>query len=593
MKRGMLTALSSEAKLLRLANALIRSGYEDFFQTLVNELALVLDVDYVMIAAVPEASHQATTLAVSFRGESADNILYDLHGTPCETVPERELCQYPESVSTQFPDDKMLQDFGIQSYCGMPVLTSSCEKLGILIALAKRPVKLGEADQEIMRIAAAQIGANMELARNQHRIQSLIFEDAVTGLANRRRILDWLDETPGVQSVILLDIKRFKDINDLHGHLIGDAVLYAVGERLKSRVSGLGFLGRLSSDEYVIIPFDEWSGTVLDQARQIQQWFEPSILSGSAKFQIGITIGAATASQLDGQRFRSVGYELLRRAGVSLAEAKALGQSVLVFESSMVDSRQYRKRMFDRLSDVLREGGLSLHYQPQIDLRTGELVGAEVLCRWHDAEMGWVPPGQFIRLAEERGLIIELGDWVLRESCRQLHEWDASGTSLPGKLCINISTIQLESRGFAERVLTILAGRDPSGVVFELTETAMMRAPEISIRQMERIRASGFSWAIDDFGTGYSSLAFLTRVHAQFLKIDKSFVSRVPNSRNDETVIRTIVAMAESLGMNVIAEGVETQEQLAFLKSIDCCYAQGYHLGHPLDPVSFKQKWLA
>lgn len=588
----MLTALTSEAKLLRLANALVRSGYDDFFQTLVNELAQVLDVDYVMIASISESSYQANTLAVSYRGESAENLIYDLRGTPCETVPERELCQYSDRVADLFPDDQLLQDLGIQSYFGMPVLTSSLDKLGILIGLATRPVKLADADHEILRIAAAQVGANMELSRNQHRIQSLIFEDAVTGLANRRRILDWLDEAPDIQAVILLDIKRFKDINDLHGHLIGDAILYAVGERLKSRLSGLGFLGRLSSDEYVIIPSERWPGSILEKAQQIQLWFEQPVLSDSARFEIGVTIGAATASHLDRARVRSVGYELLRRAGVSLAEAKALGRSVMVFESSMVDSRQYRKRMFDRLSEVLREGGLALHYQPQIELQTGALVGGEVLCRWHDSELGWVSPAQFIPLAEERGLIIELGDWVLKQACRQLREWEALGTVLPGKLSINISNKQLEDSDFADRALTILADRDPSRVVFELTETAMMRAPEVSIRQMEHIQSKGFSWAIDDFGTGYSSLAFLTRMHAQFLKIDKSFVSRVPNSRNDEAVIRTIVAMAKSLGMDVIAEGVETQEQLLYLESIECRYAQGYHIGHPLDPERFRQKWL-
>lgn len=588
----MRTLPASELKLLRLANALTRSGYADFFQTLVNQLAGILDVDYVFIAEVPEGHSKANTLAVSALGQSAPNFVYDLKGTPCETVPERELCHYNGNVAAQFPDDQLLIDMGIQSYTGMPILTSDGRKLGLLSAMAKSPVQLTEADQEILRIAAAQVGAELELSRSQQRIRSLTYEDAVTGLPNRRRLLDWLDDLDHARSLLLVDIRRFKDINDLHGHVVGDATLYAVAERLRTQLGQRGFLARLAGDQFALVPSEHWNVPVQQQALEIQQWFREPVISQTSRFHVDVTVGAATAEEVPRNGIKSFGNELLRRAGVGLAEAKALNKSVMVFEPSMVDSRHLRQQLYEKLLSALRENRLTIHFQPQVSLQTGELFGAEVLCRWNDPQDGWISPAYFIPLAEERGLINELGDWVLDQTCRQLNVWAQAGYPFQGKLSVNISNQQLEDVAFADRAVRLLADQCPSRLVFELTETAIMQSPEINLRQMELLTGKGFSWAIDDFGTGYSSLAFLTRMHARYLKVDKSFVSRAPNSPHDESVVRTIVAMAGSMDMQLVAEGIETREQLEFLRDIGCQYGQGFFIGYPVDADTFFETWL-
>lgn len=583
---------TSESKLLRLANALTRSGHDDFFPSLVNELTAILDMDYALIAEIPANSHQVNTLAVSARGEVIPNFTYHLSGTPCETVPERELCEYSQGVSMQFPDDQMLQDMSVQSYFGMPILTSDGDKLGILSTMSQRPVSLGDADKEILRIAAAQVGSELELSNQQRHIHLLTYEDAVTGLPNRQRLLDLLNKNDSVRNLYLIDIQRFKDINDLHGHIVGDAILYAVAERLKSRIRGRGQVARLSGDEFVVVPSAGWQTSAEKQVSEIQSWFEQPFKSGKNSFHLRICIGMASAEEISAANFNLSGTELLRRSGVSLAEAKSMNVPFMAFDPAMVDSRQYREKLYERLQAALRNGYLSLHFQPQIHLETGKLFGAEVLCRWHDPDLGWVSPSEFIPLAEERGLMTELGNWVLEASCQQLSEWAAADCRAVGKMSVNISALQLDDARFAENTLAILSKNQSSDVVLELTESAMMRSPEVSLRQLSSLADEGFSWAIDDFGTGYSSLAFLTRMSAGYLKIDRSFVSRVPGSKHDESVIRTIVAMARAMDMEIIAEGIETDAQRTYLHEIGCRYGQGYAIGHPVDAVEFSQRWL-
>jgi diguanylate cyclase (GGDEF)-like protein len=458
--------------------------------------------------------------------------------------------------------------------------------------MSKRPLEMQETELEILRIAAAQVGAELDLSSRQRRIRVLTYEDTITGLPNRQCLLDWLDERPAVSCLLLIDVRRFKDINDLHGHLVGDAILYAVAERLRSRLGERGFLARLSGNEYVMVPADDWSETIEGYAREIGCWFLEPVISGASRFQIDVTIGAACGREVAGVGTVNFSAELLRRAGVGLAEAKTSGVPFMLFNLAMVDSLNHRQRIYEKLLTALRDHRLSLNFQPQIDLETGNLSGAEVLCRWHDSELGWVSPTQFIPLAEERGLMAELGDWVLMKTRQQLDEWQARGVPFQGKLSVNISTRQLESADFPDRLAAMFSGRSASELVLELTETSMMRAPETNLRQMSQLKDRGFAWAVDDFGTGYSSLAYLTRMNAGYLKIDRSFVSRVPNSHHDEAVIRTIVAMAESLGMELIAEGIETGEQLNYLRSIGCRFGQGFFISRPLTPDAFADQWL-
>ena len=581
-----------EAMFSRLAAALSRSGCDDFFDNLVAELADILEVEYVFVAAVNAHGDHAQTLAITGRGVPLQNFSYTLRGTPCETVSERDLCIYPDGVAALFPDDAILPELNVRSYAGIPVLNADGVKLGLLCAMAERPFECRGALREVMLIAAAQVGAELERAQSQRRIRALTYEDPVTGLPNRRQLHDFLGGGAAVPFLLLLDIRRFKDINDLHGNRTGDAVLFAVAARLRSRWGARGLVARCSSNEFALVPTPPFVDEAVALGNEVRAWFQEPVICAGSEFALEVTVGAAEApldTQLNGL---PRGMELLRQAGVAVAEAKMRNQSFALFTPDMVDRRQLRHTVFTRLLRALRSDELELYFQPQCELDSGALVGAEVLCRWHDSELGWVAPGVFIPLAEERGLMTELGEWVFVRACRQLRHWEEDGLHFAGKLAINVSSRQLDEDGLAHRVQRLLGGVAPSRIVLELTESAMMRTPEISLAQMRLLQDAGFAWAVDDFGVGYSSLTYLTRMGARYIKVDRTFVSRVPGNTHDESVVRTIVAMARSMGMELVAEGIETTQQRDYLQSIGCRYGQGFLLGKPIAADAFAARWL-
>ena len=582
---------SVQQRFSRLAAALTRSGYPDFFPLLVGELAQILGVEYVLIADTRGHAWQARTLAVSAHGVIAENFSYALRGTPCETVPEREMCSYGDGVVDLFPGDELLVQFGIESYTGMPVLTSDGRKLGILSVMSTRPGELDDVGREILRIAATQVGAELELAMNHERIRSLTQEDRITGLPNRERLHAHLTSLGDAPRLCLLDLRRFKEVNDLRGHEAGDRVLCEVAQRLREKAAERAFVARFSSDEFAVVPHAHWATEPAAMALEIRGWFQEPVHCDGDDYFFDISMGSAQLAVITSD-IPDRAAELIRRASVALAEAKSSGGFHETFNPSMVDSLLRRQQLSERLLRALRTGGLSLHYQPQMMLGTGAVAGAEALCRWHDDQYGWVSPGVFIPLAEERGLIKALGEWVIAEATRQLQAWEAEGLRLPGRLAVNVSPRQLESGQAVESFVDAILPLDPQRFLLELTESAMMRTPESNLRQMRQLRDAGFEWAIDDFGTGYSSLSYLTRLNASVLKIDQSFVSKVPGSRHDESIVRTIIAMAESMGMGLLAEGIETGEQYQYLQSVGCLYGQGYHIGRPVPADEFARHWL-
>jgi EAL domain-containing protein (putative c-di-GMP-specific phosphodiesterase class I) len=247
-----------------------------------------------------------------------------------------------------------------------------------------------------------------------------------------------------------------------------------------------------------------------------------------------------------------------------------------------------------RLAQALETGRLQLHYQPQIRLADGALVGAEALLRWFDPDLGWISPAEFVPLAEERGMMVPLGDWVLREACRQVAAWRAHGLRPSGRIAINVSALQMESPDVVGRLLGIVhdAHLDPRDFELELTESSMMSDPERAVDVLDLLRAAGFGVSIDDFGTGYSSLSYLKRFAADHIKIDISFVRNMLTDANDYTIVTTIIAMADSLGLKTTAEGVEEEAQAQALRGLGCDSAQGYFFGRPEAPATFAERWL-
>ena len=428
------------------------------------------------------------------------------------------------------------------------------------------------------------------------RIEQLAFYDSLTGLPNRALFLDRLEHTlvasrrhGGKGAILFLDLDRFKEINDSQGHAVGDLALTEVARRLQSASRREETLARLGGDEFVLIAEDADMQTAVRIAHRLQASLSKPLELMGHTYTVGASIGIAFYPS-DGQ----TSEDLIKRTDIAMYQAKASGGGYRLYQPEMGAELEKRLKLAKRLSTAIQDGMLQLYYQPQFDLASGRVIGAEALLRWHDAELGWISPGEFIPIAEERGMMVPLGDWVLREACRQIIAWAGTGLHLQGRMAVNVSALQMEDPDVVGRMLEIVheAGLTPEHFELELTESSMMVDPERAVEVLELLSAAGFGLSIDDFGTGYSSLSYLKRFAADHIKIDISFVRNMLTDSDDHTIVTTIIAMARSLGLKTTAEGVEEAGQADALRSLGCDSAQGYHFGRPEAPASFQEKWL-
>lgn len=429
------------------------------------------------------------------------------------------------------------------------------------------------------------------------RIEQFAFYDALTGLPNRALFQDRLHQALAHASrhgqsiaVLFIDLDRFKEVNDTQGHACGDLVLSEVARRFQTTLRHDETLARLGGDEFVIIAHETGRSGATLIAERLNRVLVKAIEIGENAFSLGASTGVALypGDGADAQ-------QLLKHADIAMYRAKHGGGGRYCFyDSEMGIELARRLEVAHRLHRVLQEDRLQLHYQPQIDLRTGELTGAEALLRWRDTEWGWVSPAEFIPIAEERGMMIPLGEWVIRQACHQLQFWRKAGLSLPGRLAINVAAQQIDREDFARRAITIVreAGVSPEQIELEITESGMMHDPDCAMKVTRALAEAGFTIAIDDFGTGHSSLAYLKRFPAHTLKVDMSFVRSMLKDRNDHSIVATIIAMAKNLGLRTLAEGVEESAQAERLLALGCDKAQGYHFGRPESPAVFANRWL-
>jgi diguanylate cyclase (GGDEF)-like protein/PAS domain S-box-containing protein len=428
------------------------------------------------------------------------------------------------------------------------------------------------------------------------RIEQLAFYDSLTGLPNRALFLDRLEQTlasvkrhGGSGALLFLDLDRFKEINDSQGHGVGDMALAEVARRLQGASRKEETLARLGGDEFVLIAENADHQAAVRIALRMQRVLSAPLVLMGHSYSVGASIGIAFYPS-DGD----TSEDLIKRTDIAMYRAKASGGGYRLYQAEMGAELEKRLTIAKRLGGAMEAGELQLYYQPQIDLGSGEVIGAEALLRWKEPTLGWISPGDFIPIAEERGMMGPLGDWVMREACRQVCSWAEMGLTLNGRLAINVSALQLEDPDIVGRLLDILhqAGLSPERFELELTESSMMVDPERAVEVMELLSAAGFGLSIDDFGTGYSSLAYLKRFAADQIKIDISFVRNMLTDPNDHTIVTTIIAMARSLGLKTTAEGVEEPGQAAALLALGCDFAQGYHFGRPESAASFQEKWL-
>jgi diguanylate cyclase (GGDEF)-like protein/PAS domain S-box-containing protein len=431
----------------------------------------------------------------------------------------------------------------------------------------------------VARDVTSRVHAQEELARMAH-------YDALTGLPNREMLLGRLkraiaraDRGGTPLAVLFLDLDQFKEINDSLGHAVGDAVLKEMARRLEGCLRSTDTVARLGGDEFTVVLEDlrseEEIAVVADKL--LRAVAERTNIAGHElhlSTSIGVTVYPRDDRDTD---------SLLRNADLAMYHAKQEGRNnVQFFAHDMSERTERRVDMIGRLRGAAARGELELHYQPQVDVRSGAITGLEALLRWNDRERGQVAPGQFIPLAEDSGLILPIGEWVLREACGQARRWMDAGLG-PLTMAVNLSPRQFRQKHLARTIAAILqaTGLPPGCLELEITETSMMHRAEEAAACLRELHALGVQISLDDFGTGYSSLAYLHRFPVHTLKVDQTFVRDIKSDRDDAAIVSTVISLARQMRLKSLAEGVETREQLAFLRTRGCDAFQGYFFCRP------------
>ena len=457
---------------------------------------------------------------------------------------------------------------------------------------------ISDADGNVIRAAGIQKDITAKKTTEQE-IEKLAFYDPLTKLPNRRLITERLKEALLVTSqrskkcgaVLFVDLDNFKDLNDSLGHNIGDLLLQEVAERLKTCVRGDDSVGRLGGDEFVIL-LDNLSDKKVDAAAQTQviankmlsalnELYQFDVYQYHNTISIGVTLFGEHVLELE---------ELLKQADIAMYKAKELGgNNVCFFDYQMQEEVYHRTEMERDLRTAIECNQFQLFFQVQVD-DTGVALGAESLIRWPHPNRGLVSPSEFIPIAEKSDLILSIGQWVLNTACLQLKEWEKSSLTSSLSLSVNVSAKQFHQPNFAEQVLAIVKRHalNPNKLKLELTESMLIEDVQKIIVTMQALTAIGIRFELDDFGTGYSSLQHLKNLPLHRLKIDQSFVRDISHDISDQAIVRTIIAMTQAMGLGVIAEGVETEEQRLRLQHKGCKHYQGYLFGKPLPIDEFE-----
>lgn len=449
---------------------------------------------------------------------------------------------------------------------------------------------LAEDLQIIYEELEQRVEVRTQLLHEAHReMQKMAMQDPLTGLANRSALLAALkssseghDETPTQPVVLLLDLDAFKSINDTLGHAAGDEVLITVAQRIRSAVRATDVVGRLGGDEFAIV----MPGTGVDQAAVVAQRILAALKEPIELPDRTIRCGASIGLSL-GEPGRTP-EDLLMEADIAMYASKAEGQNRLhVFEPGLLLVRRLRSQLLDDLRAAIKGEGLVLHYQPVVELGTGRIEGVEALVRWNHPTRGLIMPDEFIPLAEDAGLISELGLWVLTTAVRQLRSWiDADVVDSRFSVRINISATDLQSLQFIEDVRGVLkeTGVRPEQVVLELTEVAIVRGNELDRYSLGGLRGLGVGIEIDDFGTGYSSISYLRRLPVDRVKVDRSLIVGLGTDPSQPPLVAAVLQLVRACGLEAVWEGVETAEQAEHLRSLGCLSAQGYFFSKPVPP---------
>lgn len=483
---------------------------------------------------------------------------------------------------------------GLRSCWSTPVLSNSGEALGAFALYTGSVREPTQAELRLVDIATHMAGIAIERKRAEDRIQFMANHDALTGLPNRGLLKDRLAQAMSFAqryrrwaTVAFVDLDNFKIINDSLGHSAGDEVLKAVARRMVGCLRSTDTVVRIGGDEFVVLLFDQAKSaeTVSATVRDLQEAISAPVEVDGHKFSVTSSFGIANYPD-DGTDVET----LLAHADAAMYRAKEIGRDNFQFYTPELNAKVHDKFLLQEdLRNALPAHEFVLHYQPLVDMRSNRVFAVEALIRWNHPSLGMVPPARFIPIAEESGLIGPIGDWVLREACRQNKAWQDAG--LPRvAVCVNVSARQFKEKVWVESVVSALrdSGLGPEWLELELTESLIMQDLDQALQTMRELQALGVRLSIDDFGTGYSSLSALKTFPVARLKIDRSFISDLPYDENDKAVASAVISLGQALNLRVVAEGVETDEQIAFLRANNCDEMQGYRFSRPLAPPALE-----
>ncbi|WP_323816317.1 EAL domain-containing protein [Cellvibrio sp. NN19] len=576
----------------------------DFFITILTALADAIGAQHALISLIDNHDpSMATTHTYLAHGQPQPNISYSLQNTPCHDVMSESFCFMTSGVQACYPHDEMLKELNIESYLGIGIKNAQGAPIGILVLLAEQPLPISAQINSLLLIFADRIGGELRRAQDQEKIFNLAFFDPLTRLPNRRMLQDRLklltaqsSRTQQHGALLFIDIDHFKLLNDTRGHHIGDQLLMQVAERIGSIIRATDVAARLGGDEFVVV-FDNLGEDAELAALEAQKRAEelhnlinlPYPLQQSV-FHCTISIGVSLFKGLT----RSID-DLLRHADVAMYQAKDSGRNAIRFFDPNMQSHLEKRAAIeaDLRSAYESRQQLIPYYQVQIN-NQGKAIGAELLLRWQHPHNGMIPPSDFIPVAEQTGLIIAIGRYVIYQACEQLRQWSQQPQFAGLSIAVNVSPIQFNQPHFVDDVLGVVKNSNinPRLLKLELTESSLLKNVDQSIEKMQQLQDNGIGFSMDDFGVGYSSLSYLKRLPLDQLKIDQSFVRDIAIDPNDAIIVRTIIAMAQNMNLQVIAEGVETEAQKSFLEQNGCTMFQGYYFGRPVALEEFERQVL-
>ncbi len=491
----------------------------------------------------------------------------------------------------QAPYKARFEAFGHSFVVLVPVVLNEQLK-GVLLLGFESRLELSQGSMQRVIDLAGRFAVALSSVEREETLYRQAHFDTLTGLPNRQLLKDRLEQHIANARVedhsgalLFLDLDRFKEINDVFGHSVGDGVLIQAAQRIVSEVRDRDTVARLGGDEFVVVlPSVRNESIVRSMAERLLARLAEAFTVRDVDHYVSASIGVVMFPE-DGDSVET----LLKNADAAMYRAKDAGRGRFEFFSKRLNAESRRKIGLERdLREAYYDGALQLHYQPQFDISSGEISGAEALLRWTHPTDGVISPEEFVPLAEDSGLIVDLGEWVIEQACKDLRAILDRGLH-PGPVSINVSALQLRESGFRRAIMAPVRRYEihPGYMQLEVTETAVAQNKDTAIALLESLRSDGVRVAIDDFGTGYSSLSYLQQMPFDVIKIDKSFVDKIGSGVTSNNICRTIIRMAEELGKVSIAEGVETCEQLEFLQRNGCDFVQGFYYSRPLPPDQF------